>query len=79
MLNKAAVSILNTKHLFTSKIKSRDGMEMLQLVILIAISIALGGIVFYFLQTYFQGDFWTNFQTKMNNIFNTTATGNPNN
>lgn len=54
-----------------AKLRSKDGMELLQTVILIGIALALGGVMMWFLSEYFgDGDegFWGSFKTKLNAI-----------
>lgn len=77
MLSKAVIYSSNALHEVTrkvsAKLRSRDGMELLQMVILIGIALALGGIIMIFLKDYFANDqdgFWAGFKTKLNAILN---------
>ena len=68
MITKAYVCTKNAMFLAKEKISNRDGMEMLQMVLILGIAVALGA-AFYVLMTTQFSEFSTGFKTKMTNMF----------
>lgn len=76
MLGKVAVYVSNLQYGVKSRLKNRNGMEMLQMVIIIAIAVAMAAF-FYTVFKSFVGTtdgangtgFWGTLTTKVKNMF----------
>ncbi len=72
MLGKAKIYVSNSiyclKQKAITKIKNADGMEMLQMVLIIGVAVVIAGGMLVFLKT-FMPTFWGNISAKMNAIF----------
>ena len=64
----ASNSVYFLKEKSISKLKSENGMEMLQMVLITGVAVVIAGGFYVFLRT-FMPNFWTGISEKMNNIF----------